>query len=373
MGMKMGSDVGLALLQLLIPGILWAVEPPKNSLPWPHQSLQEAGVDPVKWSHFLKYAFSDQEGFTTDALFVLYKGKVIHHSTANGFQKGQVHRQWSVSKSVLSLLVGKAVEQGLVKLSEPITNYYSIELNSHPSPTIQNLLEMSSGLHWKEGYASNPFASKVIAMLYTDGTKDMALFASSQTMEETPGKNFVYSSGDSNILSGILKKKMSVEVYNQYPWKTLFEPLGISSATWEKDGAGSFVGSSYLYMPPEDLAKIGFLVLHKGQYFGKQILEKGWFDDLAKLPSYFSNLKGVVGEKYETYGGHWWLNRDLPGFKNSRSFETLPENALMAQGYQGQLMLILPDQELVLVRNSTDVAGKLNKNRFFELLMAALP
>ena len=341
-------------------------------MPWPEASPKDLGINAEKFEKFVDYAFSKQEGFSTNVLFVLYKGKVIHYSTANGFKWGQVHRQWSASKSVMSLLVGIAKEKGLIDLEDPVSKYYSLHSSVTQGPKLKHLLEMTSGFDWKEGYAANPLASDVIAMLYTEGFTDMASFCAKRPLAHKPGDKFVYASGNSNLLMGVLKKVIPESEFSDFPWKNLFDPLGIKSATWEKDQSGNFVGSSYLYIAPEDMAKIGYMVLKGGNYFGKQIVSKNWIDYSSTLAG--SYLKMIPNrEPVSTYGAHWWLNKTIPGYPGTKRYHALPEDVMMAQGYQGQFMLVAPSLDLVVVRNSADRITKIDKDKFYRLLLDALP
>ena len=91
--------------------------------------------------------------------------------------------------------------------------------------------------------------------LYTRGRGDMAAFAAAHAADAVPGTRFRYSSGDSNVLAAALRGMVGEQAYADYPWTALFEPLGIHSAVWERDGAGTFVGSSYAYLSARDLAR----------------------------------------------------------------------------------------------------------------------
>jgi CubicO group peptidase (beta-lactamase class C family) len=115
-------------------------------------------------------------------------------------------------------------------------------------------------------------------MLYTRGRTDMPAFVASHQGEATPGSRFRYSSGDSNVLSAALKGMVGAKAYADYPWTALFEPLGITSAVWETDASGTFVGSSYAYMTARDLARVGLLMQRDGRWGERQLLPKAWVE-----------------------------------------------------------------------------------------------
>ncbi|MFT6070270.1 MAG: CubicO group peptidase (beta-lactamase class C family) [Bacteriovoracaceae bacterium] len=346
--------------------------------PWVKTTPKAAGVKSSEWDAFLSYAKSTEHGFSTNALMVIYKGQLIEHSTFNGFKKGQTHRQWSVSKSITSTLIGIAIKKGLLTLETPVKKYYPLHKDTKYSPVLKELLGMSSGLDWNEGYESNPLKSSVIAMLYTEGYKDMASFTAARPFRAIPGEKFYYSSGETNLIMGMLKKTMGQNDYANYPWSQLFDPMGIKSATWERDGSDTFVGSSYLYMAPEDLALIGMLYLNNGVFKGKRFLSKEWVKFSYQLSNpFFKYTKEKIDDsknkRVETYGAQWWLNADVPGFPNSHPYPGLPTDAYMALGHHGQILLIVPSKKLVLVRNGADKESKLDRVKFFDLLTKALP
>ncbi len=340
---------------------------------WSYKGPTEKGINPQKWQSFLKYAESKDSGHSTNALFIYLDGHVIKHSTYNGFKKNQPHRQWSISKSFTSALVGIAIQKNIITLETPVSKFYSLDKNTKYVPNLKDLLGMSSGLDWNEGYEGSPLKSNVIAMLYTQGFKDMATYTANRPSKYIPGEHFYYSSGETNLIMGMLKKSLGIHDYASFPWTALFDPLEIKTATWEKDKSGTFVGSSYLYMSPEDLAKFGLLYLNKGKFQGKKILDKKWVEFSYTLAPPFYKMKFKNKEKVETYGAQWWLNLDLPNENNTRPYPGLPTDAYLALGHHGQLLAIVPSKKLIIVRNGADTDKKLDKVKFFKLLMEALP
>ena len=127
---------------------------------------------------------------------------------------------------------------------------------------------MRSGIDFNEAYEFAPLFSSVLAMLYTRGRADMAAFAAAQPMAAEAGTVWRYKSGDSLILAAALRDLVGADRYPDYPWTALFDRIGVTSAVWERDAAGTFVGSSYLYLTPRDLARIGLLYLRDGCWAG---------------------------------------------------------------------------------------------------------
>src|SRR5690606_19670033 len=176
---------------------------------------------------------------------------------------------WSVSKSISSILIGIAQKQGLLNIKDKVKMFYP---HADERLEISHLLHMSSGLFWNETYENNPLDSDVLNMLFIKGHKDMASYVAMKKQEFAPGSHFKYSSGETNFMMSLLQKKISRLDYDTFPWKKLFTPLGITTATWERDHAGNFIGSSYLYLSPEDLARIGQLFLNGGVWGDQEIV-----------------------------------------------------------------------------------------------------
>lgn len=221
---------------------------------------------------------------------------------------------------------------------------------------------MSSGLALREAYEFAPVRSSVVAMLYTRGRRDMGLFAAGHPPAAEPGTSWSYKSGDSLILSRALRDLVGSERYPDYPWTALFDRVGVTSATWERDGEGVFVGSSYLYATPRDLARIGLLYLRDGCWAGgSRVLPEGWVAD-ASTPA--RALDGAPapwwrrwsGRGPAAYGAHWWLNRGGEA-GGRRPFPQVPDDALIASGHWGQRLVVVPSRKLVIVRTADDRAG----------------
>ena len=108
----------------------------------------------------------------------------------------------------------------------------------------------------------------------------------------------------------------------------LFEPIGVRSATPRFDTSGTFIGSSYLLATPQDFARFGLLYLRGGVWDGREVLSRAWVD-YARSPTYRDNEC--------CYGAHWWMNPNNP-------------DQFYCSGYDGQRILCVPDQDLVIVR-----------------------
>ncbi|MNZ45317.1 6-aminohexanoate-dimer hydrolase [compost metagenome] len=314
------------------------------------------------------YAFTPRDdatrkGIRTDALLVIRDGQLIYERYAGLTTADTPHLTWSVSKSLLAALLGVAYGEGLLRLQDPVAKFYP-PMQRHPGVTLADLLHWASGLDWQEDYEYAPLNSSVVAMLYTRGHADMAAFTAGHDPFSPPGQHFRYSSGDSNLLAAALKALVGAQRYADYPWRALFEPLGIRSAVWETDASGTFVASSYVYMTARDLARIGLLMQRNGRWGEHQLLPRDWVAfSLQPFAGYRAHQDAAVP------GGHWWLNRAVDGA--SRPWPDAPEETFAALGHWGQALYVLPDENLVIVRYGDDRDGSYRHNELLKRARAA--
>lgn len=278
----------------------------------------------------LQKALTDvfKEENETRAVLVIYKNQIIAEQYAKGFTKESRILGWSMTKSVLSTIYGIMQYQGRISVKDKaqISQWQS---DSRQEITIHNLLQMNSGLEWDEDYNS---ISDVTKMLFLE--KDMTTTQRNKPLVGKPGFSWNYSSGVTNLLSGVLRKKLgSQQEYLDYWYRELIDKIGMNSMLIETDIKGHYVASSYAWATPRDWAKLGLLYLHRGNWNGTQIFAPEWVDYTVE-PSPTS--KG-------TYGAHFWLNAN-------GDLKDVPKNMFYANGYQGQSVYILPNQEMVIVR-----------------------
>mgnify|MGYP001409317397 CR=1 FL=1 len=264
----------------------------------------------------------------TRAVLVIYKNQIIAEQYAKGFTKESRILGWSMTKSVLSTVYGIMQCQGKILVNDraPISQWKTDE---RKEITIHNLLQMNSGLEWDEDYNS---ISDVTRMLFLE--TDMTTTQQNKPLVGKPGFSWNYSSGVTNLLSGVLRNKLgSQQEYLNYWYRELIDKIGMNSMLIETDMMGHYVASSYAWATPRDWAKLGLLYLHRGSWNGTQIFAPEWVDYITE-PS--PRSKG-------TYGAHFWLNAN-------GDLKDVPKNMFYANGYQGQSVYILPNQEMVVVR-----------------------
>ena len=283
----------------------------------------------------------------TRAVLVLYKNQLIAERYAKGFTKESRILGWSMTKSILSTVFGIMQYQGKLSVQDraPILEW---ENDDRKKITLHNLLQMNSGLAWDENYEK---ISDVTKMLFLED--DMTKMQQKQQLVDSPNFSWNYSSGTSNLLSGILRKKLgNQQEYLDYWYRELIDKIGMNSMIVETDVKGHYVASSYAWATARDWAKFGLLYLHKGNWNGTQIFSPEWVDYITQ-PTPTSN---------NSYGAHFWLNA-------GNKMKDVPSNMFYADGYQGQRVYILPDQEMVVVRLGLKYY---NENKFLKEIIQSI-
>jgi hypothetical protein len=246
-----------------------------------------------------------------------------------------------MSKSVANLLTGRLVQQGAVRIDDaglrPEWTGGGGASDPRAAITVDQLMRMTSGLSWDETY---DLGTPITRMLYLE--PDMARFVAGRPLAHPPGSYLQYSSGSTNLLCSVLTARAGDGTGKgaDLPRQQLFGPLGLTSAVWEPDAAGTPVCSSYLWATPRDWAAIGQFALQKGSWGGQQLLPPDWMTrSTTVLPVATSEEPG--------YAAGWWVNRQADGTLVDPS---LPADAYFADGFDGQRLYVVPSADLVVVR-----------------------
>ncbi len=267
----------------------------------------------------------------THSLLIYENGELIFEKYYNDFNSSKLSNLKSVTKSITSLLIGIAIDKGLIKnenqkLIELMPELFKANLEDEKKGiTIKNLLTMSAGFEW------NNFGGKWRSGW--DRAKDQNKYLIEKVpLKNQPGKIWNYNSGLSHLLSGIIKKCSGTSTL-EFARKNLFDPLGITEFRWEKSTDGNEKGNSELWLKPRDLAKIGLMMLNDGKWQGKQLVSKPWI--IKSTKKYFDGFPQIGG-----YGYHW----------HTRKFNKY--NSYLAAGWGGQFLIVIPARKLVIVNTS---------------------
>lgn len=274
------------------------------------------------------YFSKNNEFNTTRSLLVIYKDQIIVERYADGFDKNTKILGWSMAKSLISAVYGVMDQQGKLNKNEP-TQIDAWKNDERSKITLNNLLQMNSGLEWEEDYTK---ISDVTKMLYLD--TDLTKSQVDKPLIGKPNETWNYSSGTTNLLSGILRKKFKThQEYLDFWYTDLIDKIGMHSMLVEADLAGNYIASAYAWATTRDWAKFGLLYLHKGLWNGEQIMSEDWVKYTA-TPT--NTSEGI-------YGAQFWLN-------SNGHMPDVPKDLFFSDGFQGQRVFIIPSKDLVVVR-----------------------
>jgi CubicO group peptidase (beta-lactamase class C family) len=269
----------------------------------------------------------------TVAFLVLKDDTVVYEYYKKGYSDSSLTNPFSVTKSIVSILTGVALKEGKIKsLDEPICDYYEpYRKEGLNKITFKNLLCMSSGVSFKDSYL-NP-AGPTAQIYYGN---DMRGLINSFTLEKEPGTEFRYKNCDPEILTLALENAVGMNM-SDYASEKLWKPIGAGhDAEWIIDKPKTGVEKSYccFHTNARDLARIGILYEHKGNWHGTQIVDSGYVK--ASLTPH--NLPRENGKVTHDNGYLWWLRR-VDKIEN-----------FAADGLKGQFVGVLPKQHLIFVR-----------------------
>jgi CubicO group peptidase (beta-lactamase class C family) len=313
-----------------------------DSLPWPYGNRLIDSIPAVINKQLLQQAIDhamqaqrDGKAAYTRAVLVVYDGKLVAEQYANGFDEHTVMLGWSISKSLTGALIGVLVRQGKldVEAPAPVPEW---QHTKKQKIRLKDLLQQTSGLDFEENYTK---PSEVTNMLFKRG--DMAGFTAMLPLKYEPGTVFNYSSGNSNILSHIIRHTVGDKDYVAFPYKALFHKLHMYSTLLEPDASGTFIGSSYSYATARDLARFGLLYYSNGLWNGEQVLPSNWVQQ---------SIQPSAADKLKHYGYQFWLNGYDKKDPSKRMYPDVPNDMFFADGYGGQDIYIIPSKKLVVVR-----------------------
>ena len=274
------------------------------------------------------------------SLLVSWRGELLLERYSKGIQATRLANIKSVSKSVMSALVGIAIERGVIPgVKQPIESYFPDVLKTEKdllrkNITIENLLTMQSGL---ETTSNRNYGAWVLS-------PNWVRYALTRPLTSAPGTRMEYSTGNTHLLSAILTKASGKSTW-QFAQEVFAKPLGFTLARWPQDPQGIFFGGNDMLMTPRQMLTFGQLYLNHGKAGGVQVVPAGWVDESFKAHAESTRER----ERYYGYG--WWI-RDLAGYRG-----------YYAWGYGGQFIFVVPELDLVVViTSSSDVSNARGRN-----------
>ncbi|AEI46992.1 serine hydrolase domain-containing protein [Runella slithyformis] len=299
----------------------------------------------------LDWAFAEPDPkhpIRTRAVVVMHNGKVVAERYAKGITPTTALMGWSMTKSVTNAMIGLLVKDGKLEVNKPAP-LAEWQNDNRRGITVDHLLRMSSGLKFGEVYNGISDATKMLFSVAAAGQ-----YAIQSPAEVSPATKWYYSSGTSNILQELIRRRCKNHAeYLNFPHRRLFRTLGMSTAVLEPDASGTFVGSSFMYASARDWAKFGQLYAQDGVWKGERLLPEGWVN--------YSSRETPPSDG--RYAAHFWTYVRKEG---------LPADSFTMNGFEGQFVLIIPSKQLVAVRLGCSPEEKyFNEVKFFKEIAAA--
>ena len=332
----------------------------QDTIPWPlGDVLPEAlpeGVDYDMLHSILDEAIDNADAEPlkkTLGVAVVYKNELVGENYLEGYDAWTRFHGWSMTKTVTGAMAGALVQEGKLDISAP-TGIPEWEGDERRNITVENILHMSSGLEWVENYFT--ISEATVMLMQSD---DMFASIRGCKLAHEPGTYWNYSSGDANLLSGLLRIAMGNEdEYHGYAYTRLFQRIGMLNTVVETDASGLFVASSYSYGSTRDWARFGLLFLNQGIFEGDTVLTPEWVE----------YMKTAAPASDGQYAGTFWLKEP----DAERALVDVPDDIFFADGFLGQRVYVIPSRELVVVRMGYSLSD-FNVNDFLRDIIASLP
>ena len=298
---------------------------------WPPSAPADAGLDAQALQRL--DAEVPQRHPDLLALLVARDGRLAFERYYGGATVAHPFDLQSVTKTVVSVLVGIAIADGRLKLDATLAEIFPSQIVAADDPrvrriTLRQLLTMTSG--WTSSSPADfAFAIDPVRVLL------------GRRLSDRPGRRFAYDNGSYHLLSAAVSA-VTEQPASEFAERRLFGPLGFGDSPWQKDDSGLSLGPGGLYLHARDLAKLGQLFLNGGRWNGQQLVPERYVRESTRPQSEGGPPGGT------RYGYGWWISSSPTGFQ--------------ATGYGGQTLLVVPEQDLVVVlltrvEGQTDVGG----------------
>jgi CubicO group peptidase (beta-lactamase class C family) len=308
----------------------------QDKSPWPTKewltsSPEEQGMDSSELAKLVGYGASR----SFDSLLIVRHGRIVTEAYYAPYTGDILHEIFSSTKAVTGTLLGMVYKDGLLdRLDHPMLDFFADRRVANVDDrkkaiTVQNVLDMTSGLDWDQGIEGG----KQQTMVDAYRSSNLTQFILDRPMAHAPGELFNYANGNANLVSALITR-LTGKPEEDYAREKLFAPLGIADWHWARDPQGLTTGEGELFLLPRDMAKIGYLYLRHGEWEGKPLLPKGWADVLNHP---LVNMHASWDAKL-SYSNFIWVFPD--------------KHAYMANGKDGQLITIIPDLDIVAVTTS---------------------
>ncbi len=291
---------------------------------WKTSSPESQGVDSTFLVHMLETIW--EKDFAIDSVLVVRNGYIILDAYGFPFKADDTRHIQSCSKSVISALIGIAIDRGYIQDVNQAVLYFfpNRVVKNHDADkqamTLEHLLTMTHGWECNDFYHFSCLSDLSCGGSWVQLMLDLP-------MVDAPGTDFNYCNGAAVLLSAILQKQTGMNAFS-FAEKHLFDPLGISDVHWSSNPQGITAGYNGLHLRPQDMAKIGYLYLNNGSWDGRRIISSQWIQ--ASTQSHITTHAGFC----PGYGYQWWI---------------LSPGIYTAVGAQGQYIMVAPEKNLLAV------------------------
>lgn len=338
-----GEDITENLPRIEVPGFEVAGDSDDGE-PWDTRADVNGSSGNTALDAVVEGAFSGRfgGGDRTSAVLIANPDAILAEHYVKGYSPVTSQRTWSVAKSIAASVAGAAVHQGIVDVAEPAgLTQWSDAADPRREITFGHMLQMASGLD------SNAVGSRTDRVYMGGGlVRDNAPTGS---LEAVPGARWKYANNDTMLAVYALRHRFDThEAFLRFPFEALLYRIGMTHTQLETDWAGDFILSSQVWTTSRDLARLGLLHLADGVWDGERILAEGWVDYVSTPASSQPPRQRGGGTPGPGYGAQWWLFDNYPG---------LPSDTFAALGNRGQSLMVVPSDNLVIVRRGYDMAG----------------
>ena len=328
--------------------------PQPADVAWPTRVWPEAPptiATPAALDELLRVTDGKRPGLgETRAVIVVHHGRIVAERYMPGYTRDTRLLSWSMAKSITHALLGIAVRDGKVNPDQPMGNPRWPAGDARNAIPWRQWSNMIDGQDYHEIGVTNQAKNDAARMLYGVGRLDVAAFGASLPLVHPPGTHWNYNSAGVNLINDALGRVFvpngSVSTRREGMRAVLrgelFDRIGMTSAVPEFDAAGTFVGGSWVYATARDWARFGLLYLRDGIWEGTRILPAGWVD--------FARTK-TPADNSDVYGAGFWIT---PAEGRGKPYTSIapngPRDLFNAQGHEGQLVVIVPSKDLIVVR-----------------------
>jgi CubicO group peptidase (beta-lactamase class C family) len=300
---------------------------------WPTQTWctstpEEQDMDPAQLDQMIEYI--DEHKMAIDSILIVRHGQIVFEEYRNDYHETRKHHVQSVTKSFSSVLIGIAIQQGLIesvdqRMVDLFPEHAIANLDARKQRiTLEHLLTMSDGMDWHELDYPYDHPENTLGQMWV--SRDAVQHVLDRPMAREPGEAWAYNSGTSILLGGIIEQASGRDVLG-FAREHLFDPIGIGDVVWTFTTGGHYHTDGGLYLTPRDMARFGYLMLQGGTWDGREIVPAEW---VARSSTAYYQTPWGYG-----YGYQWWVLPDGSGYG--------------ATGHYEQRIFVLPEADAVVV------------------------